>query len=122
MGYFSVDRKLELLQQIRARHQRDRNDIIRREKILYGKTGDYYSADENLTEESFDDELQFNSLPLRIMMAVGLFLLIVICDMSGKSFMGIETAQCFSAISEDYESSVTAWVNSAQNPPAGSRP
>ena len=122
MVYFSVDKKMELLRQIRARHQQDRNDLVRREKILYGMTGDY--AADDLAEEPLDDELRFNSFPIRIMMAVGLFLLIVICDMSGKSFMGIETAQCFSAISEDYESSVTAWVNSAASasPPAGSRP
>ena len=130
MDHFSVDKKLELLHQVRSRYERDRTDLIRREQLLYGKTGDY-TLDEYVVSEAEDETDNFSTFPLRVLIATGLFLLVIICDMSGKSIFGISAAECFTTISQDYESSIIQWINAApasdndiavENPPAGSRP
>lgn len=143
MSNIPVEKKLELLRQIRARNQRDRYDMFYRENLLYGKRkffpGKNFSL-ENMDRDNMEDydeeygEEGFHSFPLRALLALGLFLLIIVCDMSGRNIMGIQPNQCFSAISADYESSISAWVNAAssanvqdsnsvtENPPAGSRP
>lgn len=133
MNHFTVDRKLELMRQIRSRYQRDRYDMFHRERLLYGKTSAY--APEAEEPEGWEDAGEnFGTFPLRALLALGLFLLIIICDMSDRSFLGIQAAQCFSAISTEYESDIAAWVEAAsgqgvsdaditnENPPAGSRP
>ena len=134
MSNISVEKKLELLQQIRSRNQRDRYDMFHRENLVYGRTRTFLPDDMEDMEE-FDGEYgeRFQSFPLRVLLALGLFLMIIVCDMSGRSFLGIQMNQCFSAIAEDYESSISAWVDAAssnvsdpdnvvENPPAGSRP
>lgn len=136
MSNFTVDKKMELMRQIRSRYQKDRNDLFRREQLLYGKTS-FYPAEEIGMREMTDLEDEgepIQTFPLRVLLAVALFLLIIICDMSGKSFLGIRAEQCFSAISADYEDSITTWVETVsdqtgsdkdtapKDPPAGSRP
>lgn len=136
MSNFTVDKKLELMRQIRSRYQKDRSDLFRREQLLYGKTSVYPPEDIGIREmEELEAEGEpVQTFPLRILLAVALFLLIIICDMSGKSFLGIRADQCFSAISADYENSITTWVETVsdqtnpdqsavpENPPTGSRP
>ncbi len=127
MSDIPVSKKLELIQQIRSRYQQDRYDMFHREKLLYGRTTPLPVDNGDMKEGTvgeYDEEEHFSTLPLRTLLAVGLFLLIIVCDMSGKSFMGIQPGQCFSAISADYESSIAKWVDAASNtsPPAGSRP
>lgn len=136
MSNFTVDKKLELMRQIRSRYQKDRSDMFRREQLLYGRTSVYPSDEIGMREmDELEDEGEpIQTFPLRILLAVALFLLIIICDMSGKSFLGIRAEQCFYAISADYEKSITTWVETVsdqtgtdknaepENPPAGSRP
>ena len=134
MSNISVEKKLELLQQIRSRNQRDRYDMFHRENLVYGRTRTVLPEDMDELEE-FEGEYgeRFQSFPLRVLLALGLFLMIIVCDMSGRSFLGIQVNQCFNAIAADYESSISAWVDAAssnisdsdnvvENPPAGSRP
>lgn len=134
MSNFTVDKKIELMRQIRSRYQKDRSDLFRREQLLYGKTSFYPSADSSLGEmmDLEDEGEPIQTFPLRVLLAAALFLLIIICDISDKSFLGIRSQQCFSAISTDYENSIAAWVETVSeqtdsdtdttNPPAGSRP
>ena len=134
MSEISVEKKLELMRQIRSKNERDRFDMSRREQIIYGKSMDYSAARSTIyIPEEMNEEEELPTFPLRALFAVALFLLIIVCDMSGKSFMGIQSAQCFEAIATDYESSISAWVDAAsanvnssenieQNPPTGSRP
>ncbi len=133
MGNFTVDKKLELMRQIRSRYQQNRYDMFHRERLLYGRSNMTFSEEET-PDDLMEDTEPYNSFPLRILLALGLFLLIIICDLSGRSIFGIQPSQCFSAISADYESSINAWVDAAsansvsdtelsnENPPAGSRP
>ena len=119
MSDITIEKKLELMQQIRARNEQNRFDMSRREQIIYGRTAtNPYSEpertwDNNLTMDVADEEEEFQTFPLRILLSLALFLLIIICDLSGKSFMGINASQCFHAIAVDYESSITAWVDAA---------
>ncbi len=133
MSNISAEKKLELLRQIRSRNQRDRYDMFHREHLLYG-TSKYTPENYEDLDEYGEAEEEFQSFPLRALLALGLFLLIIVCDMSGRTFLGIQASQCFSAISESYESSISAWVDAAssqsvtkqgstsEDPPAGSRP
>lgn len=60
-----------------------------------------------------EDMEEFNSFPLRMLLAIGLALWIIVCDLSGDSFMGIHAGQCFEIIAADYESSINTWVHAA---------
>ncbi|MDE7252568.1 MAG: hypothetical protein K2O32_06460 [Acetatifactor sp.] len=127
MSDIPVTKKLELIKQIRSRYQQDRYDMFHRERLLYGRTTPIPAENDEFVEADTGEEESFSTFPLRVLVAVGLFVMIVLCDMSGKSFLGIQASQCFSAISADYESSITQWADAAsnaasQNPPAGSRP
>ena len=101
MSDITIEKKLELMRQIRSQNERNQFDMSRREQIVY--------------EECDEEEEEFQTFPLRVLLSVALLLLIIICDMSGKSFMGIQAGQCFEAIATDYESSITAWVNAASH-------
>lgn len=136
MGNFTVDKKLELMRQIRSRYQQNRYDMFHRERLLYGKSAAFpeKAYPEDPYPEDAEDAETYHTFSLRILLALGLFLLIIICDLSGRSFFGIQASQCFSAISADYENSIDAWVDAVsadtlsgaghtdENPPAGSRP
>lgn len=120
----SVEKKLELMQQIRSRHERDRMDMMRREHIIYGTSPKYPAHDdlygmEGEIYKSQDPEAENNDdisfFSLRMLIAVGLVLLIIISDLSGKTLWGIPTSECFQVISQDYESSITRWVNAASD-------
>ena len=111
MSEISIDKKLELMHQIRSRSERDRFDMAKREMIVYGKDNPKRNAVFFAQEAESEDD--FSTFPLRILLSVALFLLIVVCDLSGKSFLGIHANQCFQAIRVDYESSITAWVDAA---------
>lgn len=114
MTELTVEKKLELTQQIRSQNARDRYDLSKREQIIYGKTTENTVANPfpyDVAEEAEEDHLP--TLPLRILFALGMFLMIIVCDMSGKNFLGISAQKCFEAIGQDYESSITAWVDAA---------
>lgn len=128
-NHFGIEKKLELMQQVRSRYDRDQNDMIRREMLLYGKTGNTRTMGTDpygdQIENPFMSQMQqtspaqeeqpFSTFTLRILLSAGLFLLLIICDISGKNFFGLPPAECFQAISKDYESSITQWVNAASN-------
>jgi hypothetical protein len=91
--------------------------MAHREQVLYGRTGTVSmdGAIPTYADAAGTEEEEFHTFPLRILLALGLSLLIIVSDMSGKSFLGIHAEQCFSAISTDYESSIAAWVNAASH-------
>lgn len=128
-NHFGIEKKLELMQQVRSRYDRDQNDMIHREMLLYGKTGNvrtigadpysdqmenHYMSQMQQTSPA-QDEQPFSTFTLRVLLSAGLFLLLIICDISNKNFFGIPATQCFQAISKDYESSITQWVNAASD-------
>lgn len=128
----TIEKKLELMRQIRSRNERDRFDMSRREQIIYGKSMGTTSGTFSVDMDADDEEELMSTFALRILLATALLIFVIMCDLSGKSFMGITSTQCFTAIGKDYESSILAWVDAAsentvsenieENPPAGNRP
>ena len=79
-NHFTVDKKLELLHQVRSRYDRDQGDLARREMILYGKTSaaEYGENSYNTTDAAMpgqDEALPFStfSLILRAKPAISLY-------------------------------------------------
>ncbi|MBP3205867.1 MAG: hypothetical protein J6M66_10660 [Lachnospiraceae bacterium] len=118
-----VEKKLELMQQVRSRYEQDRNDLAHRESILYGKTGsqsyDPYRQEPGNTPAGSglqnQEEQPLSAFALRILFSAGLFLLLLLCDISGKNFFGMPPEKCFQIIAQDYESSITRWVDAASH-------
>lgn len=107
----TVEKKMELMQQIRSRYQKDRYDMFRREKILYGRTS--ARGEEEFYENQYDEgnvEPSFSTLSLRIFLAAAAFALLVLSDRTGSDILGLSAEKCFDAIGADYESSITAWA------------
>lgn len=115
MEKVTLDQKLELLEQIRSRYHENCRDLRNREQILYGKHSAYEEYEDGTNGIDNDQEVTFSTLGFRILISVGLFLLIIFCDMSGKRFLGISAQECFSVIEKDYKSSITAWVDAASD-------
>lgn len=114
MNKLSVEKKLELLNQIRFQNEKDRLDMSKREHLLYGKTTISSDTDFSLSGEE-NEKSGIQTLFLRTLLSIGLFLLIIICDLSGKSFWGIPSEECFQTLSKDYESSIITWINAASD-------
>ncbi|MBQ2803367.1 MAG: hypothetical protein IJF07_05660 [Lachnospiraceae bacterium] len=125
MGEISVEKKLELVNQIRSRHRQNQSDLMNREQILYGRStpmrneypshreyslgGEYRIADSNLKEDT-EGIVSDDSFKLRFTLAAALFITLILLDISGKSFAGISTKQMFQMIETDYEEAIDAWV------------
>ena len=110
-----IEKKLELTRQVRSRYDRDKNDLAKREWLLYGKASTDANTPYAADDIPPDEELPFSSFKLRLLFSAGLFLLLIICDISGKPFFGMPAEQCFQTISQDYESSISQWVNAASH-------
>lgn len=125
MGNVSVDKKMELLQQIRSRNQRDNYDMFRREKTLYGRTSaknreaagfgrDLYGKgpDRELYDNPYgeDEEPAFSTFSLRVFLAAAAFALLILSDKTGSKLLGLSAETCFNAIGADYEESIAAWA------------
>lgn len=91
-----IDEKMEWVRQLHSQ-----SDYNRTAMMGYGK------------EPSAAGEDEFNSFPLRMLLAIGLALWMIVCDLSGDSFFGIHSGKCFELIAADYESSITTWVHAA---------
>lgn len=140
MANLTVKKKLEMMQQIRSRNQKNKYDMFHREKILYGRTSPIrYGADDVYEEGEAE---RFSTFSLRLLLAAAAFALLVLSDRTGAGILGLTARECFAAISRDYESSIAAWADDISqsaanygtdgeksddrplkdNPPAGNRP
>ena len=119
MSDFSVEQKLELVQQVRSRYYRNQSDLMNREQILYGKaltrTPETEFHQPQLSSETTQEPLiTDNTLKLRYALAAVLVLLIILFDRSGTTIAGISMEQVFSAIENDYEEAIDAWVSTLE--------
>lgn len=122
MSDISVEKKLELVQQIRSRHYQNQSDLMNREQILYGRpltqrpanlnSNSYIhqtESGENPEEGIFKD----NTIKIRYALAAVLLVTIILFDKTGNTIAGISMEQVFSYISTDYEAVIDAWASSA---------
>ena len=95
MDQITTEQKLQLLEQIHSRYEQNQFDIKRREHILFG------TSSSSLEQ---DWELQSNKSTLKIRSAIALMLLVIIIllDIEGANFFGVDSLQVFSTLKLNY--------------------
>lgn len=127
MSDTTMEKKLELVQQIRSQYNKNQYDLFHREQILYGRTsqenyrnqikGDSFTMP--YPEENTDDLNDGVSFfKVRLLLAAVLLGGIILLDLSGGDIAGITTGQIFDAISEDYEEDIDGWLGDITDSPA----
>ena len=97
MNEASTEQKLELIHQIRAQYNRDQCDMNHREQILYGSSYPTSSGEAAPINSTFK---------LRLFLAGLLLVLLIVLDMTGNTFAGIETQKIFAALAENFEEKI----------------
>ena len=100
MSDISTEQKLELVQQIRAQHNKDKFDMNNREQILYGRSTNYHN---HYVENQSYEFSSGSTFTLRLFLATLLFLFVIALDKSGNNFAGMETQEIFTVLSENVE-------------------
>lgn len=117
MSDFSVEQKLELVQQIRSQYYRNQSDLMNREHILYGRTQikspeqEYYNYNSSSTDTE-ENLLTDNTVKIRYLLSAVLLLLVILFDKSGTTLAGISMEEIFTMIETDYEEVVETWADS----------
>lgn len=120
MSDVPIEKKLELIRQIRARNYQNQSDLINREQILYGRTGSGiseptipYSFQQESTENLEENIFRDNTLKLRYALAAVLLVTIILLDRTEGTIAGVSMERVFSYIAVDYEAAVDAWTSGA---------
>lgn len=111
MNDLTMEKRLQLVRQVRSRHSENRYDLSNREQILYGKTtlsseGEYWDS----AQPSGEDEIPVSSFKLRLLLALFLFGVVVFMDRSQTAIGGITSEKLYRVISADYEEKIEDWV------------
>lgn len=116
MSEIPVEKRLELIQQVRSQYHKNQCDLQTREQILYGKTSASVRQEEPIeikaagAEAAEEETVSF--LKIRVMGAVVLFLIVLMLDISGASLFGLCSEQFFEQLSKDYQISELLPVDS----------
>ncbi len=107
MGNISVEQKLNMLHQLRARYDNDRTDLMRREQILYGQTSPVHSSEFYNSQYQEEGACSNTSsvrgtFRIRFLAAIVLVLLLILTDRKDKDFFGVSTSEIYTLIEEDY--------------------
>lgn len=92
MSNFNTEQKLQVVQQIRSQHARNKYDMQNRERILYN-----YPP---ITDASSDTK-EITTLKIRILVTVILVILAIGLDILNVSPMGLEIEKVFQMIGEN---------------------
>lgn len=109
MSDITVEKKMQLIQQVRSQYNRNQNDLMNRERILYGRTSTIYNDNEQPVISSQEKEgmVVHGTFRLRFFLSVVLVVAVVIFDKNNTSLFGITTNQIFESIAKDF--GVTEW-------------
>ena len=116
MSDITMDKKLQLINQVRSQYNRDQYDLQHRDQLLYGRTSERQRPQEAAVPmEEYAVTGRISPFRIRLMAALGLFFLILILDMSGVSLFGLNTSQVFDYIAKDvdtadWESAMSGFV------------
>lgn len=123
MEDMTTEKKLQLVQQIRTRQNRNQYDLSARERILYGYTSSNItplscrkSYAENTYATNFtspvcsDEKSTSESLKFRSALACMLLLFAILFDYFKIAPVGIEMKQIFQIIAADYQNNMTEFV------------
>lgn len=106
MSDITVEKKLQLIQQVRSQQNRNQYDLMNREQILYGKTTASRFHPEDLPAASKvpeGTEQKISTFKIRIGAAILLFAAMLVLDLSGKGVFGITSNEIFQYIARDFE-------------------
>lgn len=108
MSDISVDKKLQLVQQVRSQYNRNQYDLRSREQILYGRSSTVRAtAHDELpvygNDTGSEDGLPKSTFKLRFLAALILVVAVMVFDNNGHTLLGIDTRQIFAAISENFD-------------------
>ena len=115
MSEVPIEKKLELVHQIRSQYKQNQSDLLMRERILYGRTSSHETEPsstgnyEKLPEP--ETVLRDGTFKIRFALAVVLFVTIIVLDKSGSTVNGISTEKLFQAIALDYGTVMVEWLN-----------
>ena len=119
--FTTMEKKQQLVQQVRSRYNENQYDMSNRERLLYGRTSaagkpDYNQSlyyDENVLPDSDGDSV--SSFKLRFFIALVLFGIVVFMDRSHVAIGGISSEKLYGMISADYEEKIEDWVEALSN-------
>lgn len=103
----TVEKKLQLVQQLRSQYNRNLYDLNNRERILYGKESS--AALNHVAEEPPADSVKSTFL-LRMMLAVVLLGILLFLNASGKTLFGFTPAEISQCISMDFTQAIMEQV------------
>ena len=109
MSDVSMEKRLQLVKQIRTRYNENQYDLFNREKILYGKSSRPVDSLERPQEEGAQPE-NTSFFKLRLALAAGLLGFVIFMDVNGISVAGITTERIFQAISADFQEAIETWA------------
>lgn len=109
MSDIPVEKKLQLIQQVRSQYHKNQYDLQNREQILYGRTSalkkeENFYKDTYLERNEKEEGLRpVSTFRFRIIGAIFFFLVVIIMDINSESIFGINTSDFFQMIAQDYD-------------------
>jgi hypothetical protein len=97
-----LDKKLQLVHQVRSQYDRNQYDLQNRERILYGKEGTYYPDLEYGEEGELSSPMRISTFKLRLLVAAVVLFGLLILDKSGMEIMGYSTQEIFGYLNQDF--------------------
>ena len=110
-----MEKRLQLVKQIRSRYNENQYDLFNREKILYGKSSQPMDRLERPQEEDAQpDNATF--FKLRLALAAGLLSFVIFMDVNDINVAGITAEKVFQAISADFQETIETWATELSQP------
>ena len=104
-----MEKRLQLVKQIRSRYNENQYDLFNREKILYGRSS--RSMDSIWTHQEEGTQPENPTLfRLRLALAAGLLGFVIFMDVNDISVAGITAERIFQAISADFQETIETWA------------
>ena len=111
MSEITGDRRLELLRTIREENERNRMNLRNQQNILYGNKYDNNVESDNMIATDVSNAKGTSTIFIRTLVAIIVFILFVIWDYSGKSFMNMKTNSVSSYIQENYSFNIIDFIS-----------
>ncbi len=120
MSDIPVEKRLELVHQVRSQYHKNQSDLMTREQILYGRSTYRENAgrDTSQYQETTEEEGIFkdNTFGIRMALAGILLLTFILLDKTGKGFAGMTTDELAQTIASDYGTIVDTWAEAVNEP------